>query len=201
PRFGHRTSNSLPPFPRGGFASRPSRRHRRHRYYEGSDSCRSHPDRQVSPLTPPCRPGIPTSTTRAVRRSLCQPHQRRRLLPGFALNEQARHGITPNQVRHPTDCRLTSGCSPPRLAATQLPSITEPATGSGTDSHRADKASSRTHSFPRKREPRDFSGLPPCSSQGQALGPRVRGDDELVCSQDFLTASCAGKKRMLAPCF
>src|SRR5207249_4661580 len=61
--------------------------------------------------------------------------------------------------------------------------------------------SSSYPSFPRKREPRDFSGLPPCSSQGQALGPRVRGDDELVCSQDFLTASCAGKKRMLAPCF
>src|SRR5438128_11145504 len=32
-------------------------------------------------------------------------------------------------------------------------------------------------SFPRKREPRDFSRLP--------LGPRVRGDDELVCSQRF----------------
>src|SRR5215469_4393130 len=30
-----------------------------------------------------------------------------------------------------TDCRFTSGCSPPRLTATQLPSITEPATGSG----------------------------------------------------------------------
>src|SRR5207245_2808583 len=107
PRFGHRPSTSLPPFPRGGFASRPSRRHRRHRYYEGSDSCRSHPDRQVSPLTPPCRPGIPTSTTRAVRRSLCQPHQRRRLLPGFALNEQARHGITPNQVRNTKECPVT----------------------------------------------------------------------------------------------
>src|SRR5439155_26772311 len=165
-----RTSNFLPPFPRGGFASHPFRRAPRHRYYEGSDSCRPHPDRQVSPLTPPCRPGIPTSTTRAVRRSLCQPHQRRRLLPGFALNEQARHGITPNQVRHPTDCRLTSGCSPPRLAATQLPSITEPATGSGTDSHRADKASSRTHSSPRK------AGI-----QGGrcvvAPGPRFRGGD------------------------
>ena len=39
-------------------------------------------------------------------------------------------------------------------------------------------------SFPRKREPRDFSRLP--------LGARVPGDDELVCSQDFLTASFAG---------
>jgi hypothetical protein len=49
--------------------------------------------------------------------------QRHRLLPGFATNEQARHGVTPKQVRHPTDCRFTSGCSPPRFAATQLPSI------------------------------------------------------------------------------
>src|SRR5207245_5332537 len=115
------------------------------------------PDRQVSPLTPLCRPGIPTSTTQAARRPLCQSPQRQWLLPGFATNEQARHSITPNQVRPPTDCRFTSGCSPPRLAATQLPSITEPATGSGTDFHRADKASSRTHSLPRKRESRDPS--------------------------------------------
>jgi len=44
-------------------------------------------------------------------------------------------------------------------------------------------------SFPRKREPRDFSQLPPCSSQWQALGLRLRGDDEFVRLQDFLTAS------------
>jgi hypothetical protein len=54
----------------------------------------------------------------------------------------------PKQVRHPTDCRFTSGCSPPRLAATQLPSISGRTTGPGTDLHRADKASSRTHSWP-----------------------------------------------------
>src|SRR5207247_1916456 len=41
-------------------------------------------------------------------------------------------------------------------------------------------------SFPRKREPRDFSCL--------LLGPRFRGDDELTCPQDFLTASFAGKE-------
>ena len=44
--------------------------------------------------------------------------------PGFAMESQARHGIPPNQVRQPTDCRFTSSCSPPRLATTQLPSIT-----------------------------------------------------------------------------
>jgi hypothetical protein len=38
-------------------------------------------------------------------------------------------------------------------------------------------------SFPQKREPRDFSRL--------LLGPRLRGDDEMACPQDFLTASKA----------
>ena len=32
--------------------------------------------------------------------------------------------IRPNQVRHPTDWSFTSCCSPPRLAATQLQSVT-----------------------------------------------------------------------------
>ena len=42
-------------------------------------------------------------------------------------------------------------------------------------------------SFPRKREPRDFSHLP--------LGPRFRGDDEVVCPWDLPTASFAGKTK------
>src|SRR6516165_3704401 len=37
-----RASNFLPPFPQDGFASHPSRRTSRQRYYEGSDSCRAH---------------------------------------------------------------------------------------------------------------------------------------------------------------
>ena len=106
--------------------------------------------RQVSPLTPLCLPDIPTPTTRAAQRSLCQSPQRHRLLPGFATNEQARHRSTPNQVRHPTDCRFISGCSPPRLTATQLPSITEPTTGSDTDFHHANRASSRSALAPAK---------------------------------------------------
>src|SRR5207245_187543 len=93
---------------------------------------------------------IPPSTTQAARRSLSQSPQRRRLFPGFTTERQARRSVTPNQVRHPADCRFTSGCSPPRLAATQSPSITEPATGSGADLHRAVKASSRTH-LPRRK--------------------------------------------------
>ena len=43
---------------------------------------------------------------------------------GFTLNEEARRTTRPNRVRYPTDCMFTSGCSPPRLTATQLPSAT-----------------------------------------------------------------------------
>src|SRR5580698_7879154 len=46
------------------------------------------------------------------------------VIPGFAIIQQARHGYTPNQIRAPTDWRFASGCSPPRLAPTQLPSAT-----------------------------------------------------------------------------
>ena len=127
-------------------------------------------NQQVSPLTPLCRPGIPTSTTQAARRSLCQSPQRWRLFPGFVTNEQARHRLTPNQVRPPTDCRFTSGCSPPRLTATQLPSITEPTTRSGADLHHAAKASSRTHSFPRTR--RAVRGKS-CGRITQQIDPRI----------------------------
>ena len=68
--------------------------------------------------------------------------------PDFAINEQARLCTPPNWVRHPTGCRFASGCSPPRLAATQLPSATCAVTSHGTDSHRADITNSRTHSLP-----------------------------------------------------
>jgi hypothetical protein len=44
---------------------------------------------------------------------------------GFAFNSQARHSDRPNRVRQPTDWQFVSGCSPPRLAATQLPSTIE----------------------------------------------------------------------------
>ena len=43
---------------------------------------------------------------------------------GFASSQQARRNARPNRVRHPTDRWFTSGYSPPRLVATQLPSVT-----------------------------------------------------------------------------
>jgi hypothetical protein len=73
-------------------------------------------------------PDIPSSTTWAVRWSLWSSLQRQKLFQASPSHEQARHRPPPKQVRHPTDCRFVSGCSPPRLACawtTQLPSTTE----------------------------------------------------------------------------
>ena len=39
-----------------------------------------------------------------------------------------------------------------------------------------------------------FHSLAPCSSQGQALGPRFRGSDELAGRLHFFTRSFAGEK-------
>ena len=69
----------------------------------------------------------------------------------------------PNRVRHPTDRHFASGCSPPRLAATQLPSASESVASSDTDFHRADVAPSWAHSF--RRRP---------VSRRSAAGPVVR---------------------------
>src|SRR5712692_8118713 len=44
--------------------------------------------------------------------------------PGFAFRSQARQSVRPNRVRVPTDDFFTSRCSSPRLAATQLQSVT-----------------------------------------------------------------------------
>ena len=74
--------------------------------------------------------------------------------PGFAMNEQARRTMPPKRVRHPAGCSFASSCSPPRIAATQLPSATCATTSHRTDFHPPDKATSQTHSFPRKRESR-----------------------------------------------
>src|SRR5690606_28601114 len=65
-------------------------------------------------------------TRGAAHISLYPPSQRMQCVPGFVLSPQTRHSTPPNQVRHPTDRQFVSGCSPPRLAATQLPSTTGP---------------------------------------------------------------------------
>jgi len=66
----------------------------------------------------------------------------------FTLNPKAPHGVRPNRVRNvATDYVFASGCSPPHLAVTQLPS----ATGSGhlpeEDFHLPTRACSQAHGF------------------------------------------------------
>jgi len=84
--------------------------------------------RQVS-LVHIARSSLHSVTKHLTRPAIASPLPAQRdRLPGsrpvqdFTLNPQARRYVRPNRVRYPTDCRFVSGCSPPRLAATQLPS-------------------------------------------------------------------------------
>ena len=149
-RHGVHASTSLPPFPRRGFAFHTSRGLRRLALTPAGLARTP----QASPLTTFCFPNIPPPTTPCARTSLSQSPQRVRQVPGFAMNEQARRVIPPNRVRYPTGCSFASGCSPPRLTATQLPSATYVVTSYDMDFHLVNKTSSRTHSFPRRRESR-----------------------------------------------
>jgi hypothetical protein len=85
---------------------------------------RRHHSRQVSSLISHTRPDVPSPTTEVARISLYTPSQRIRCVSGFAVSQGARRHVPPNRVRHPTDRQFASGCSPPRLLATQLPSAT-----------------------------------------------------------------------------
>ena len=172
PRFGLHASTFLPPVPRRGFALRasraggvsvrrgmlPSSRIRvssplamtllsTSRYHEGSDSCPRSLRAQVSPLNAPYLPAVPSPTTWCAWSSLYPPPQRDRLLPDFAMNEQARRSTPPKQVRYPTDRQFASGCSPPRLTTDAVTFSYGDVAHSGTDFHRADIAPSRAHSF------------------------------------------------------
>ena len=64
---------------------------------------------------------------------------------GFAFFWEARHSNRPTRVRQPTDRTFASGCSPPRLTATQLPSATRNQTFLDEDSHLADTTPSQAH--------------------------------------------------------
>ena len=160
-------STFLPTFPRPGFALRAFRGSSPLRYYAGSASCRALASPTGLSAYLHGLPGIPSPTTSCARTSLCQSPQRVRLPcgPGFATNEQARRNTPPNRVRHPTGCSFASGCSPPRLAATQLPSASCDVTSHGMDFHHADNADSRTHSWPgSSRPPTSCGGAAPTES-------------------------------------
>src|SRR6266568_6604779 len=132
PRFGHRTSNSLPPFPRGGFATRPFAAP------GGIGTTKALTPAALTQATGlsayavlPSRHSAPNHAIRpmAAFPVVSAPSA----IPGFAVIQQARHGVTPKRVRPPADWQFASGCSPPRLTATQLPSASKPRhTSTGT---------------------------------------------------------------------
>ena len=99
------------------------------------------------------------------------------------MDEQARRATPPKRVRHPAGCSFASGCSPPRLATTQLPSATCVTTSHRSDFHLPDKTTSRTHSpaglTRRSMDRRAAHGCParsmlvtpPLQDEASALGP------------------------------
>ena len=95
------------------------------RYYQDSDSC-GVTTPQVSPLHAPIRPRRSASNHADGLVTALSATQRDQLLPDFAFSQTARRRSSPNRVRHPADRQFASGCFPPRIAATQLPSATRP---------------------------------------------------------------------------
>ena len=107
------------------------------RYYERSDSYVSGSSAQPRMNTVWPHIGLPSSRTHPscpFRRhppdvptsSLSHATPQRDARTGSPVSDfvsppQTRQGIRPYRVRHPTDWALPADCSPPRLAATQLP--------------------------------------------------------------------------------
>jgi len=116
--------------------------------------------KQVS-LIHMARPSLHSVTKHLTRPAIASPLPAQRdRLPGsrpvqdFTSNPQARRYARPNRVRHPTDCRFPSGCSPPRLAATQLPLATRKraSPGKGTSTPQIAPALRRTDSGFRRND-------------------------------------------------
>ena len=118
------SSTFLPPVPIRCFASSASRGGLPLRYHEGSDPCAAHLQHR-SPRLPRHIFLSFHLQPRELPGHRLTPRQRDQRFSGFALESQARRSSPPNRVRYPTDQQFASGCSPPRLAATQLPSATE----------------------------------------------------------------------------
>ena len=81
---------------------------------------------QLSPLISRTLPSVAPPTTWVARMSFYPPKQRMRCVSGFAFSQPARRHSLPNRVRFTAHRQFASGCSPPRFAATQLPSATGP---------------------------------------------------------------------------
>ena len=159
PRVAH-ASTFLPPVPRRSFALCASR---------GSSRCGTMKALTPAPLT--YGAGLPaylaTPSCRSVSNHvgcLIIAYHHASVTSVFRTSPcMCRLVAAPRRIEfvHPTDRQFASGCSPPRLTATQLPSATEFVASSDTDFHRADVAPSRAHSFRRKPESRRSLNLIP----------------------------------------
>ena len=123
--------------------------------YEGSDSCPPRPRQAGLSAYSALPSGHPTPNhvmrSRGRFRSYLSAPGRTEQGPGFAMIQLAHQRTPPKRVRHPAGWPFAFSCSPPRLAATQLPSASYDVTSHGQDSHLTDKTSSRTHWTPDRR--------------------------------------------------
>src|SRR5436190_18921716 len=123
-RRGSHASTFLSPFPRHDFAFRCLPRFNPQRYYGDSDSCSAHLRRRSPHLSRHIFLSFRLQP-RGLPGHRLPPRQRDQRFSDFAMYEQARRSSPPNRVRYPTDQQFASGCSPPCLGPTQLPSATE----------------------------------------------------------------------------
>ena len=154
------------------------------RYYERSDACAGALRLVPEHEHPPVRAGLPASCATPLSPfRLHPPHapcRRFCTLPHSVDSPATRtpeispfecrliDHVRPYRVRHPTDWGLTSDCSPPRLAATQLSLVTGPESGwPGEDLHLSDAAPLQAHTRAR---------LLPGSVVRTRRRPRTRGE-------------------------
>ena len=106
------------------------------------------------------------------------------LVPGFALNEEARRHTyaESGSLSYGLSFRLRLLSTPPRSDAVSFSYIV--VTSYGMDFHLADKAPSRTHSFPRRREP-----IAPCHMR-HCIDSRLRGNDNAATAAALNAAQC-----------
>jgi hypothetical protein len=173
--------------PSGRFCCPPLSAALPHRYYEGSDSCRPHlrstglsaysalPSRHSVPNHAGC-PMAAFSVAPA-------PPVASRLRPERAGSPQLHAESGSSACGLPVHLRLLS--TPPRGDAVTFDY--EPTTGLGADLHRADKASSRTHSSLRKRGPR--------GKRRKSRVPAFAGTTTKACVQRSSELDCSLESR------
>ena len=118
--------------------------------------------------------------------------QRERRFSDFVMNEKTRRTAEPNRVRYPTDRHFVSGCSPPHLAVTQLPSTSGVwLTPRWTYTTLTKRLRGRTHPL-EEGDPCIFNYLKRMDFAPLPDMTRLRGNDTQVLSRLFAVASRIG---------